>query len=142
LAAKKMNDRRPMTRPAFTFIEVLMALAISAIAVLGLLRLHLISIATADTAQAKAQAVFVAQEKIAEASAPGYPQQGTESGTVQRNNLNFTWRTEVTNVGSQDVGGLALKDLRRIRTLVTWQQGTSPKKLQMTTYVADSKINE
>jgi hypothetical protein len=119
-----------------------MALAIASIAVLGLLRLQLISIATADAAQAMTQAVFVAQEKIAEASAPGYPSQGTESGSVQRNSLDFAWRTEITNVGSQDVGGLALKDLRRIRTMVTWQQGASPKSVQMTTYVAKSKINE
>jgi hypothetical protein len=84
----------------------------------------------------------VAQEKIAEVSAPGYPPQGTESGSVQRNGLNFTWRTEITNVGAHDMGGLPLKNLRRIRTLVTWQQGTSPKKLQMTTYLANSRINE
>jgi len=137
-----MDYWRSPTRPAFTFIEVLIALAIAAIAVLGLLRLHLVSIATADAAQAMAQAVFVAQERIAEASAPGYPPQGSESGSVQRNGLNFTWQTEITNVGSQDVGGLALKDLRRIRTLVTWQQGTGPKKVQMTTYLANSKIDE
>lgn len=137
-----MDYRRSSTRLAFTFIEVLIALAIAAIAVLGLLRLHLINIATADAAQAMAQAVFVAQEKIAEVSAPGYPPQGTESGSVQRNGLNFTWQTEITNVGAQDMGGLVLKDLRRIRTLVTWQEGTNPKKLQMTTYRANSRINE
>jgi type II secretion system protein I len=137
-----MNDRRSLTRSAFTFIEVLIALAIAAIAVLGLLRLHLMSITTAEAAEATAQAVFVAQEKMAEASALGYPPQGTNSGAVERNGLSFTWQTEVTDVGSQDLHALALKDLRRVQTLVTWQQGTSPKNVQMTTYVARSKIDE
>lgn len=139
---KKMNDRRSRTRSAFTFIEVLIALAIAAIAVLGLLRLHLISITTAESAQATAQAVFVAQEKIAEASALGYPPPGTDSGTAERNGLRFAWQTEVANVGAQDVHDLALKNLRRIQTLVTWQQGASSKNVQMTTYVADRKIQD
>jgi type II secretion system protein I len=137
-----MSMKRSRTRPAFTFIEVLIALAIAAIAVLGLLRLHLISISTADTARATSQAVFLAQEKMAEAAVPGYPQQGTNSGSVERNGLNFAWRTDITNVGSQDVRGLVLKDLRRIQTRVTWQQGTRPKNVQMTTYVANGKIHE
>jgi type II secretion system protein I len=126
---------------AFTFIEVLIALAIAAIAVLGLLRLHLISIATADAAQATTQAVFVAQEKMAEASAPGYPPTGTDSGSVERNGSTFAWRTEITDVSSNDLHGLTLKNVRRIRTLVTWQQGADPKNVQITTYVARSRID-
>ena len=136
-----MNWRRSHIASAFTFIEVLIALAIAAIAVLGLLRLHLMSITTADAAQATTQAVFVAQEKVAEASAPGYPPPGTDSGTVERNGQSFTWRTEVTDVGAQDLNGLTLKNLRRIRTRVTWQQGTSPKNVQLTTYVARRNID-
>ena len=137
-----MGMRRSRTRPAFTFLEVLIALAVAAIAVLGLLRLHLISITTAEAGQATSQAVFLAQEKIAEAVAPGYPRQGTHSGAVERNGLNFAWQTNITNVSSQDVRGLALKNLRRIETRVTWQQGNRPQNVQMTTYVANGTIDE
>ena len=137
-----MNDRHVRTQSAFTFIEVLIALAITAIAVLGLLRLHLTSVTTAEAARATAQAVFVAQEKIVEASAYGPPKRGSESGTTERNGLSFAWRTNITNVTPRDLHGLALKDLCRIQTSVTWQQGAGPRNVQMTTYVADSRIHE
>ena len=137
-----MKDRSPTTRSAFTFIEVLVALAIAAIALLGLLRLHLLSTATADTAQAMAQAVFVAQEKMAEASAGGFPQQGTNSGTVERNGRNFAWRTEITDMNSQDISNLRLTGLRQVRVFVTWKDGANQKDVQMTTHVADSRIHE
>ncbi len=127
---------------AFTFIEVLMALAIASIALLGLLRLHLVSMATADAAQAMTQAVFLAQEKLAEASVSGYPKQGTSSGAVETDGLRFVWKTEIADVGSRAVGSLPLKGLREIRSAVTWQRGADQKSVQMNTYVADSKTND
>jgi len=86
-------NRRRIRWKAFTFLEVLIALAIASIALLGLLRLHLLSLATADAAQATTQAVFVAQARIAEASTEGFPRQGTTSGTVERNGQLYTWKT-------------------------------------------------
>ena len=51
---------------AFTFVEVVVALTIVSISLLALLRLHLISIRAVSKAQVKTQAVFLANEKIAE----------------------------------------------------------------------------
>lgn len=137
-----MRTQSIATRPAFTFIEVLVALAIAAIGLLGLLRLHLISMASADVAQVTNEAVFLAQTKLTEASAGGYPQQGTQTGSTEQNGHRFTWRTEISDVRSKDLGDLPLKKLRQIRVFVTWQHGTTQKSIQMTTYVADSKIHE
>ena len=61
-------DRRAR---AFTLIEVLVALAIASIGLLGLMRLHLIGLNTAQAAAAQAAAVSVAQEKNAETCAGG-----------------------------------------------------------------------
>jgi type II secretion system protein I len=131
------------TRPkGFTLIEILVALAVASIALLGLLRLHLLSMSTADAAWAMTQAVFLAQAKLAEASAPDYPRQGADSGVVEANGLSLTWTTEVTDAGSRASGSLPLKGLRQIRSTVTWQDGANRKSVQMDTYVADSKTNE
>lgn len=127
---------------AFTFIEVLVALAIASIGILGLLRLHLLSMATADAAQATSQAVFVAQEQIAEASAGGYPEHGTDSGTVERNGRQFTWRTEVTDVTRPGHGEFTLNGVREISATVTWRQTSGEKTVKMTTLVADPRIHE
>jgi type II secretion system protein I len=135
--------RTTTTRPgAFTFIEVLVALAIASIALLGLLRLHLLSMRTADAAQAKTQAVFLAQAKLAEASAPDYPRQGTDSGVVEADGLKLNWTTEITDAGSRAASGLPLQGLRQVRSTVTWQNGADSKSVQMDTYVADTKTHE
>ncbi|MBN1509971.1 MAG: prepilin-type N-terminal cleavage/methylation domain-containing protein [Sedimentisphaerales bacterium] len=137
-----MNQPTRTRSKAFTFVEVLVALAIASIALLGLLRLHLLSMKTADAAQAMAQAVFLAQEQLAEASAAGCPRHGADSGSVEKNGLSFLWQTESADVGSQATGGLPVRGLRQIRCTVTWQQGADQKSLQMNTYVADTRANE
>jgi general secretion pathway protein I len=137
-----MKDRRFTTQSAFTFIEVLVALAIAAIALLGLLRLHLLSMTSADAAQATTVAAFLAQEKIAEASASGYPDPGTKSGSVEQNGRRFAWRVEISNAQPQNTREFTLTGLRQIRAFVTWERGGGQKTLEMTTYVADSGIHE
>ncbi len=126
----------------FTFIEVLVALAIASIALVGLLKLHLLSLAAADAAGELTQAVFIAQQCIAEASATDTPKQGTHSGIVEQNGLEFTWKTEITNATNSDVRNLSLKGLHQIRATVTWQHGADRKSTQLTTYIADSRIHD
>ncbi len=41
---------------------------------------------------------FLAQEKIAETFAAGYPKPKTDHGFVQKNALRFNWQTEVTDL--------------------------------------------
>jgi type II secretion system protein I len=135
-------NRRRIRWKAFTFLEVLIALAIASIALLGLLRLHLLSLATADAAQATTQAVFVAQARIAEASAEGFPRQGTTSGTVDRNGQLYTWKTEVRGIAGPGSSRLPQDGLREVSTAVTWKQASDEKTMTMTTYVADTRIHE
>ena len=135
-------NRRRIRWKAFTFLEVLIALAIASIALLGLLRLHLLSLATADAAQATTQAVFVAQAGIAEASAEGFPRQGTTSGTVERNGQLYTWKTEVRGIAGPGSSRLPQDGLREVSTTVTWTQASDEKTMTMTTYVADTRIHE
>ena len=118
-----------------------MALAIASIALVGLLTLHLRSMATADAARELTQAVFVAQERLAVASAPDQPGLSTTSGTVERNGLQYAYRTEITDAAATDVRNLALRGLRRVHTTVTWQRGSDRKSTEMTTYVADSRTH-
>jgi len=127
----------------FSLIEVVAALAIVSIALLGLLRLHLISMSTADKAQAVAQAALVAQERVAEVLCAGYPQVGVKSGVVETDGSEFTWRTEVAEAHSQPGhSGLNLSGLRKLSVDVAWQKGAGEKHIRMITYVAESGIHE
>lgn len=121
---------------AFTFIEVLIALSVVAIALLALLKLHLVSLEIADRAQVMSQAVFLAEQKVAETLADGYPKAGTDSGTVQDTGVALDWQVEVTDLRVPELRAAADKGLRKILVDVSWKQRLSRKHLQMCTYVA------
>lgn len=125
---------------AFTFVEVIVALAIVSISLLALLRLHIISIGMADTAEITSQAVFLANEKIAETLAVGFPKEGTNSETVEKNALCLDWKTEVTDIKLSQLEKEGISGLRKISVVVNWKQGLGSKHLQMSTYVADREL--
>ena len=125
---------------AFTFVEVIIALAIVSISLLGLIRLHIISIKMTESAEITSQAVLLAEEKIAEILASGYPNQATNSGTVQNNTLRFNWQSEVTDLRLPQLEAADISGLRKVSVDVCWKQGISRKYLQMSTYVADRKL--
>lgn len=125
---------------AFTLIEVIAALAIVSIALLGLLQLHLVSVAISDTARTTALAVLVAQEKAAEAACGGWPAVGAKSGTARMDGSEFNWRTDVTQLDSLASCGLGRSALRQLSVNVTWRDGARPRTVQMTTYLADHRI--
>jgi type II secretion system protein I len=125
---------------AFTFVEVLVALAIVSISLLALLKLHVISIRLADAAEITSQAALLADEKIAEVLAPGYPQLGSNAGIVERNNRRFEWQTEVTDLRLPQLDEVSIGGLRKIAVDVGWKNGSGKKHLEMSTYVADRKL--
>ncbi len=127
---------------AFTFIEVIVALTIVSISLLALFRLHLISIRMTETAEISSQAVFLASEKMAEKLALDYPKEETDSGTVEKNGLTLYWQTEITDLQLPQLDEMNITGLRKILVDVGWKQGTGCKHLQMSTYVADRKLNE
>jgi len=122
-------------------IEVIAALAIVSIALLGLLHLHLVGIRMSDTAQTMAMAVLLAQEKIAEASCSAPVPPGTKSGIAEVNGSRLTWRTEVTNVDSLQPYGLH-SGLQQLRVDVVWREDSGARSVHMTTYVADTRLHE
>ena len=134
----RTTDRGRMR--AFTFVEVVVALAIVSISLLALLRLHLISISMVDKAQITSQAVLLANEKIAETVAAGYPKEGTNSGTMEQNGLTLNWQTEVTDLRLPQLDEVHITGLRKILVDITWKQGVGRKQLQTSTYVADRKL--
>ena len=125
---------------AFTFIEVIIALTIVSISLLALLRLHVVSVSMIDRAQITSQAVFLANEKIAETLAADYPEEGINFGTVYKNNLTLNWQTKVTDLQLPQSGGVKISGLRKVLVDVSWKQGSNHKQLQMSTYVADRKL--
>lgn len=125
---------------AFTFVEVIIALAIVSISLLALIRLHIISIRMTEKAEIMSQAVFLADEKIAEILACGYPKEGTDSGTLKKNGLALNWQTQVTDSQFPKLKDAGITALRKVSVDVCWKQGIGQKHLQMSTFVADKTL--
>lgn len=127
---------------AFSFVEVLITLTFVSIFLLALLRLHLISINMTGAAEVTSKAVLLANEKIAETLAAGFPAEGTNSGTVETNGLTLNWQTKVTDLHLPPLDQAGVKGLRKVLVDVTWTYGARRKHLQMLTYVGDRRIYE
>ena len=125
---------------AFTFVEVIIALVVVSISLLGLIRLHLISISMAEVAEVTSQAVLLAEEKIAETLASGYPEEGIKSGKVEKNSQILHWRTEVADLQSSELAEAEIDGLRRIYVEIDFKRGTGSKSLHMSTCVADRRL--
>ena len=124
----------------FTFIEVIIALVVVSISLLGLIKLHLISIRMAGMAEITSQAVLLAEEKIAETLALGYPEKGIKSGRVEKNKQIMHWQTKVEDLYSSELNKAEIGGLRSISVEVDYKQGADIKSLQMSTYVADRRL--
>ena len=144
---KKLNwniTQRLLPNRAFTLMEVVIALAITSISLLALLRLHLVSTVLADTAELTSQAVLLADGKIAEALAEDYPNLGVTRGIVQHGGISFQWQREITDTYLSQFSSLnpdlSGKGLRKISVNIRWKNGLANKYLNMSTYVADRTL--
>jgi prepilin-type N-terminal cleavage/methylation domain-containing protein len=133
-------NKRQFCKKGFTLIEVIISLVIVSISLLGLIKLHLISINMAGAAEMTSQAVLLAEEKIAETLALGYPEEGITSGQIEKDNQILHWRTEVAGLRSYELTDAEITGLRRIIVEVGWRQGADSKSLLMSTYVADRRL--
>ncbi|MCP4263297.1 MAG: prepilin-type N-terminal cleavage/methylation domain-containing protein [Planctomycetes bacterium] len=129
-----------LNNTGFTLVEVIIALVVVSISLLGLIRLHLISISMAEVAEVTSQAVLLAEEKIAETLASGYPEKGIKSGEIEKNAQILHWRTEVADLQSSKLTNAEITGLRRICVEVGFKRGSGFKNLQMSTYVADRRL--
>lgn len=133
-------SRRKKRAGAFTFVEVIIALAIASISLLTLLKLHLMSIRLVDRAQITTQAVLLANEKIAETLAGGYPDRGRKSGKIEKNGLTMEWHSEVTDLQLPHVDSTGDTGLRKVIVDINWRRGAGSKRLRMSTCVADARL--
>ncbi len=134
-----MTKHTRFNNDGFTLIEVLVALAVVAIAVSALLRLQLISIKMADSTVASTQAAFLAQQKLDETIAQSFLGPGTTTGSVTLNNRELNWRRTVTNLRLPELDQNDFAPLRRVEIDVSWTPGSADKHLNLTTYVTDIK---
>lgn len=125
-----------------TFVEVVVALAMVSIALTALMSLHIRSVGMIGIAKSTSHAISLAEDKIAETLARGYPHVGIETGITEKDNLSFNWRTEVADLQLSQLDQTDISGLRKILVDVSWKKEMGRKQIQMLTYVANRKLNE
>jgi type II secretion system protein I len=126
---------------AFTLMEVLVALAITAISVIPLLQLLVTSISMMDSAGCLSHASLIANEKLAETVSRGYPELGTQSGIIdnKENNVVYNWQVNITDAQQKELAELNLTGLRKVNVCVKWKHGQARKQVCMSTLVSRDK---
>jgi general secretion pathway protein I len=111
------------TRTAgFTLLEVLVAVAIVAIALVTFMGLHLRSLDATIRAQDLSTAVLLAQGKMA--TMGEFPETGEEQGRFEGPELaRFQWATAVTEHTLDAVDGGQAVTVRRLEVTVSWADG-------------------
>ena len=129
---------------AFTYVEVLLALSITAIGLVPLMHLLVVSISLVDSARYLSQATLIGSAKLAEFAGKDSPEIGTDSGIVKSedSDLIFKWQVNVTDVHDINIElkDIDLSDLIRVAVIVTFPQGQSEKQILLSTYVLNNQL--
>ena len=120
----------------FTLLEVLVAVAIVGVALVMLLRLHLLSLDATLAAQDLTTAVLLAEGKMATFMAES-PDEGEEQGQFDGPNLErFRWTTSVTEhaLDPGNDGREGAIGVRHVTVSVHWRDGNRDRSYSLETY--------
>ncbi len=103
-------DSRPPLAPAagFTLLEVMIAVAIIAIAFVSLLGSQSGSVAIATEARFRTEAAMLASRKLAEISVADPAELSSGEGDFEEEFSHYHWKVEVSELGEEETG---IKDL-------------------------------
>jgi len=121
-------------RRGLTLLEMLVAMAILAVGIVGVLRVFSSSIVTSKAAESYSLAATLADQAAAELERQRSLSPGTLSGEFENVGPGYTWQAEI---GSAEAGGL-----QRVRIAVFWETGSRRRHFEMVTYMRPSPEQE
>ena len=110
-----------------TLLEMLVAMAILAIGIVGVLRVFSSSIVTSKAAESYSLAAGLAHQTATELERRQSLDPGTMSGEFASAEPGYTWEAEI---GSAESSGL-----QRVRITVFWKAGSRQRHFDMVTYL-------
>ena len=120
--SRRLKRQAQANAAGFTLLEVLVAVAIVAIALVTFMGLHLRSLEATIRAQDLTTAVLLAQAKMA--TMGEFPDTGEEQGKFEGPELErFQWATAVTEHTLDALDGGQPVTVRRLEVTVSWADG-------------------
>jgi type II secretion system protein I len=131
-----MRKRRIPSDPhrGFTLLEVILALAMVAIAVAAIVRLHLVTVRSTRQAQARQWATVIANNQIEKALGADSLKSGKSSGNELKGPLEFHWTTQVRE--KKSFAGLEnLSGLHHVQVQTSWLDGPQQQSITLNAYI-------
>lgn len=124
--------KKARNKNGFTLLEVMIALAIIAGALVVILHGHLLSVNLANRAQGISRAGLLAQEKMEGIiKEEGFPEEGEEEGGFEKH-PHFRWRRVVEKA---ELFGEEIEELRRVAITIFWFDGIDEGELEIVSYL-------
>lgn len=119
------------SRSGFTLLEVVIALAIVAGALVVILHSHFLSVNLANRATGISLATLLAQEKMEKIMGGEFPEKGEDKG-VFKEYPDFHWRSVVSEA---ELFGEEIDDLRKVTVTIFWFDGRDKQTLEVVSYL-------
>jgi len=105
----------------FTLLEIMVAVAILAIVLSAVLRLHLQSIAMAQEARFHAVAPLLAQQKLAQIQGRGWDIDGSGQGDFDGEFSQYAWTATVETIAAEEPADV-MENMKRVEVTITLNQ--------------------
>jgi hypothetical protein len=127
---------------AFILVEVLIALSITAISLVPLLHLLVVSIFMVDSAGCLSKATLIGNAKLAEVVSKGYPEVGSDRDVIEDESSNVTFKLQVSisDAHAKELEDINVSGLREVSVSVTWMDGQRQKRISLSTYISIDQI--
>lgn len=120
-----------INRRGFTLIEIMVSLAVLAIALTVLLGLRNRDIALSAYSGHLTEATLLARQRISEVSFAGFPDLGAREGDFGEEYPNYKWKEEVKQTPYEVVRELNLE--------VLWKEGKREESVRFTTFLFNAR---
>jgi prepilin-type N-terminal cleavage/methylation domain-containing protein len=119
----------------FTLIEVIMAMAILAIGVIGVVRLLPVGLGASKSSEMMSKAAFLAQEKIEELKLAGFAQLVAPEPaiTLEGEQGGYSWTAAIEEVSLE--GLASSENIRKLILTVSWEEKDKTRAHDFVTYI-------
>jgi general secretion pathway protein I len=108
-------------------LEIMVALAIIAVAFVALLGLRNRDVVLHEYGRSLITATALAQQRMADTTVAGFPDVGTTDGVFDEQHARFRWR--------QDVNATPFDFVREVRVTILWNEPPREERVDLVSYV-------